>query len=168
MDKLFIIMVGGYPEGAHVEVHDIRFAIGRELRDCFPKIKAEWWGGQDRLHLDAWGALEWADGHDVVISRERPEGAGEMQLFFVNLGGYREDYFGELHENVFVVAANRNEAKVRALKMARGWISPHRDTLFDVEALVNVGEAADTKIWLVPNTEEKPFRFEARYLPKLD
>lgn len=164
-------MVGGYPPGTHVEVHDVRFVIGRALRDCFPALKAGWWGGEDRFHVDAWGALEWADGYDVVVADEPPAGAAaDKALWFVNLGGYDPAYFGELHRNVFVVAGDRAEAKKKGLALAKDWVSPHRDVAVDVDDAINVGETIEgaQRVFLVPNAEEKPFRFEARYLAKLD
>ncbi|NRA29724.1 MAG: DUF1543 domain-containing protein [Parvularculaceae bacterium] len=170
MSKLWVVVVGGYPPGAHVEVHDTRFAIGDSLAEVFSTLKEEWWGGpESRFHFDAWGVLDWTDGHDVVISEEAPEGAAsDMQLWFVNLGGYRDGVFAELHKDVFVVAPNKSEAKVRALAMtdSEGWTSPHRDALMTVEATVEVSNKLPG-IHLVPNTEERPFTFEAKYLPKV-
>ncbi|MEM1380785.1 MAG: DUF1543 domain-containing protein [Pseudomonadota bacterium] len=170
MDKLYVVIVGGYPPGAHTEIHDVRFAVGRTLKDLFPKIKAEWWGGDDRFHFDAWGALEWADGHRIVIADTAPDDARtDCALWFVNLGGYRSGHFGELHKDVFVVARTQTEAKKRALAQAKaeGWDSAHRDTLMSVEAIVDVGAAAGGRIYLVPSTEKLPFTFEAKYLPKV-
>lgn len=167
-EKLFVVIVGGYPDGAHVEVHDVRFVVGRDLPDCFDDLKAQWWGPQKRFHIDAWGVLEWADGFDVAISNgvalESP------RLWFVNLGGYLSDRFQEMHKNVFVVADTAAEAKTRALNMAPDWSSAHRDVLFDVENTIDVAStlAADFQISLTPAAEEKPFLFEARYLAKLE
>ncbi|NNU17450.1 DUF1543 domain-containing protein [Parvularcula sp. ZS-1/3] len=168
MQKLFVAMVGGYPERAHTEVHDIRFVIGRTIEDTFEALKAQWWGG-GRVHLDAWGALEWADGHDVVVSDERPEGAVDAQLWFCHLGGYRDGFFGELHSEAFVVAADKGAAKRKALSLAPEWDSPHRDTVHTVETIIDVADAAGgPKVWLVPSADEKPFAFEAKYYPIRD
>lgn len=170
MSRLWIVVVGGYPEGAHVEVHDTRFAVGETLAEVFSTLKDQWWGGPDsRFHFDAWGILEWTDGHDVVVADVAPEGAvADQKLWFVNLGGYRDGVFAELHKDVFVVASTKSEAKGRALAMAEreGWTSPHRDALMTVEAAVDVSDKL-VGIHLVPNTEEKPFAFEAKYLPKV-
>lgn len=170
MRKLFIVIVGGYPEGAHTEVHDVRFAIGEGLADIFPVLKAEWWGGDDRFHFDAWGALEWADGFDVIVADETPAGAAsDQKLWFVHLGGYTDGFFGEKHKNVFVVAGDAGAAKSKALAIARDedWSTPHRDTLFRVEDAVNISSVVGSSVHLVPCTNEKPFSFEARYLPKV-
>lgn len=170
MEKLFAVVVGGYPPGAHVEVHDVRFAIGTGIAEIFPLLKAAWWGGDDRFHVDAWGELTWCDGHDIVIGDgPEPDGAdASARLWYVQLGGYDPAVFGELHRDVFVVAPSQAEAKSRALSQAKGWAQPHRDTLTGIEAAVDVGHAIGRtrRIHLVPGAEPKPFRFEARYLPR--
>ena len=166
MQKLWVVMVGGYPKGAHTEVHDIRFAVGNRIEETFEALKAQWWGGDDRFHLDAWGALEWADGHRVIISDEKPDGASDASLWFCHLGGYRDGFFGELHSEVFVVASDKGSAKRKALALAPPWDSPHRDTQHTVETEIDVaGSLGSAKIWLVPSAEEVPFTFEAKYLP---
>ena len=166
MQKLWVVMVGGYPKGAHTEVHDIRFAVGERIEETFEALKAQWWGGDDRFHLDAWGALEWADGHRIVISEEKPEGASEGSLWFCHLGGYRDGFFGELHAEVFVVASDKGAAKRKALAQAPQWDSPHRDTQHTVETEIDVAASlGGAKIWLVPSSDEVPFTFEAKYYP---
>ena len=166
MQKLWVVLVGGYPDKAHTEVHDIRFVVGETIEDTFGALKEQWWGGTDRLHLDAWGALEWADGHRIVVSDERPEGAVDASLWFCHLGGYRDGFFGELHSEVFVVAADKGEAKRKALAMAPQWDSPHRDTQHTVETEVDVeASLGGPKIWLIPSEDEIAFSYEAKYYP---
>ena len=164
--KLFVVVVGGYPDGAHVEVHDVRFTVGHKIEDCFDDLKKQWWGDNPaRFHLDAWGPLTWADGFGVSIRQEKPE--GDFRLWFVNLGGYLPDRFEELHKNVFVVAQDKASAKKRALAMAQEWVSPHRDALLDVEMAIDINQALGEGqyIWLDPSAPEKNFEFEAYYLP---
>jgi hypothetical protein len=162
MRKLFVMVVGGYPPGSNLEVHDLRFHVAERVEDTYAALKAEWWGGEDRFHLDAYGALEWVDGHDVVVADSPPPGTSEKRLFFVHLGGYEEGFFGELHKEVFLVAGDKAEAKRRALEQAKGWQSGHRDVLREVEAAV---EVAPGGVFLVPSAEKKPFRFTAKYMP---
>ena len=163
--KLFVVIVGGDAPGAHVELHDTRFVIGETIEDCYDDLRAQWWGTPESLHLDAWGPLEWADGHGVEIV-EAPD-AGAETLWFFNLGGYDPARFDELHANLFVVGgADWREAKKRALaEAAADWVSPHKDNVFEVEKAVDVAAAARGHVRLVPGAPERPFRFEARYVP---
>lgn len=165
MEKLFAIYVGGRVEGCHVELHDMRVAVGATIEDCFDDLKAQWWGLPESLHLDAFGAFETVDGFAVEIG-DRPRDT-EAKLFFVNLGGYDPDKFAELHRNVFVVANDWRAAKKKALTLVEDWTSPHKDNVFEIETIIDIGAALapGRHIHLTPGAAEKPFRFEARYLP---
>jgi hypothetical protein len=161
--RLFAVYVGGTVPGCHVELHDMRFAVGETIEDCHEALIAEWWGSAESLHLDAWGPLEWADGHRIEIGAG---GATDMRLWFLNLGGYDPADFTELHRNLFIVAPDWRSAKARALETVRDWTSPHKDFAFEVEAAIDVAAAAaGAQIRLTPSPERVPFRFEARYVP---
>lgn len=163
-EKLFVAIVGGYVETGHVELHDVRFAVGEKIEDCYAEINAQCWAIPERWHLDAWGALEWADGHSVAIA-DAPDASGK-RLWFVNLGGYDPNEFTELHRNVFVVAADEREARRRAVAQVSEWTSPHKDVIADVETAIDVGSTLKGRhIRLTESATEKPFKFEARYMP---
>lgn len=164
--KLFSVYVGGMIEGCHVELHDVRFVIGETIEDCYDDLKAQWWGAPETLHLDAWGAIEWADGFRVEVTRA-PDGSDE-KLYLANLGGYDPEKFTELHENLFVVAKDPRAAKTRALAQIDGWRSPHRDAVLELEHVIDVAPAAARNgyhVTLTPDANEKAFQFEARYVP---
>lgn len=166
MEKLFAVYVGGMIEGCHVELHDVRFVIGERIEDCYDDLKAQWWGLSETLHLDAWGALTWADGYHIDLV-DAPQ-ADDVKLYFVNLGGYDRRLFTELHENVFVVAENPREAKQRALRRIQDWFSPHRDAVKEIETVIDVAAAtgaAQRFIRLSKDYKSEPFDFETRYVP---
>jgi hypothetical protein len=165
--KLFMFYIGGNFRNSNTELHDVRFSVGETVPDCYEDLRAQWWGDPESLHLDCWGQVAQADGHDVVLV-EQPPAAVENRLFFVNLGGYRPDQFAELHRNVLVVAPSEIAAKTRALQMVDGWSSPHKDQLFDVEKMLDVGAAiqrAGRFVRLKIAAAERPFTFECGYLP---
>lgn len=170
MLKLWAVYVGGWagkgPTEANIELHDLRFVVSETIEDAYDDLRAQWWGTPSSLHLDAWGALEHADGHDIVLKTEPASKDGD-KLYFVNLGGY-DDTFTELHQNVFVVAENDSKAKVKALKQVQHWKSPHRDHLFEIEKIMKLEEVAakhGLHIHLVPTDDVKPFAFKAKYVP---
>jgi hypothetical protein len=167
--KLFVFYIGGSMKNAHIELHDIRFCIGETLEGCFGRLRAEWWGEPDSLHLDCWGELTHADGYDIsfVKSASGDASPGADRLYFVNLGGYAPEEFTELHKNVFVVAPTESKAKVRALKTVLDWKGHHKDYSYDVERTVcldGVAASGGYRIVLTP-AAEKPFRFEQGYRP---
>lgn len=164
--KLFVFYIGGSAPNSLIELHDVRFAMGAALEDCFPSLRASWWGKPNSLHLDCWGELLSADGHDVFL-REVPQD-GEDRLWFVNLGGYDPADFTELHQNVFVVAPTASKAQVRALKQAPQWKGRHRDYVHEVENVVDVGGLFKGQGWylhLEKAENPRPFVFECGYWP---
>ena len=162
--KLFAVYVGGTVAGAHVELHDMRFVAARQIEDAYDDLRAQWWGDPKSLHLDAWGALEWADGCKVTL--DAAPGDGARRLFFVNLGGYDPAQFTELHENCFVVAEDARAARARAIERIRHWDSPHKDFVHEIETVIDVASVMrGAAIRLDPSPTPEPFLFEARYVP---
>lgn len=165
--KLFVIYIGGIHEKAFIELHDMRFVIADKIEDTYEELRKTWWGTPESLHTDAWGALEYADGHNIVL-KDHPPLDTENKLYFVNLGGYDSNEFTELHKNVFVVAPTASKAKVRALKQILDWQSHHRDYQFELENILDVSEMAKTQnlyIHLEPSDVEKKFEFTCKYNP---
>ncbi len=70
---------------------------------------------RDAVHIDAWTRVDYVDGYKVVIlPKELAGGNNGLRLFFINLGGYKQGEFEELHRKFFVVAANVSEAMKKA------------------------------------------------------
>lgn len=136
--KLFVFYIGGSTAHSLIELHDVRVCAGAVMQDTYDFIRAEWWGTPESLHLDCWGELTSADGHNIVLSG-KPSG-GADKLWFVNLGGYDPADFAEQHKNVFVVAPTQSKAKVRALKQILHWKSHHEDYSYDVEQMTSVND----------------------------
>jgi Domain of Unknown Function (DUF1543) len=167
MMKLFMAQVGGSVPNANTELHDIRFAIGATIEDCYDDLRSQWWGHPKSLHLDCWGAIEYADGYDVAVATEPPV-HDALRLFFVNLGGYDLPEFGELHRNVLIVENNAISAKAKALRSVAAWRQPHRDRLFEVETTVDIRASAGRpglSIRLTRSEAAKPFTFFCRFAP---
>ena len=138
--NLFAFYVGGKTTTSNTELHDMRFAIGRQVEDCHESLRHQWWGTPESLHIDCWTRLTHADGHSIQL---RPEKfPGPQRLFFVNLGGYDPAQFTELHRNIFIVAPDKAAAKTRALATVKQWKQPHRDTLLEVENILGLSDIA--------------------------
>lgn len=166
MEKLFVIYIGGGHERSFIELHDMRFVVAKTIEDTYGELKKSWWGKPESLHLDAWGTLHWADGHEVAI-KNVPASNEENKLYFVNLGGYDSKQFTELHKNIFVIAENDAAAKTKALQQNTDWETPHRDYQFEVEKVVSINDLISDKhfIHLIPNQIEIPFEFTCKYVP---
>ena len=111
---LYMIMLGCTPKGRFTEQHDIFFGIGSSLKELVPDMNAFWPEAKGRIHIDAWQKVTCVDGFtiEVVSKEEKPE--QEEQLFFLNLGGYKEGEFEEYHYKVLVVAKTKAEAIKKA------------------------------------------------------
>lgn len=165
--ELFIIYIGGIHEKAFIEVHDMRFVIAETIEETYDVLKKTWWGTPKSLHLDAWGALKYADGYKIEL-KEAPVEDEINKLYFVNLGGYDRKQFTEAHKNVFVVAPTASKAKVRALKQILDWESYHRDYQFEIDEVIDMSAIVDGKklnIHLTPCDTEEAFEFTCKYLP---
>ena len=165
--KLFMFYVGGDCANSNVELHDVRFSVGETPEDCRDDLRKQWWGDPKSLHLDCWGEVEQADGYDVAITPVVSEG-GMDKLFFVNLGGYDPQEFGELHNNILLVAANARAATAKALTRIKSWALPHKDNVFEVEKAVDVTAMMSRygcALTLIKASREKPFRFTCDYVP---
>jgi hypothetical protein len=83
--------------------------------------------------------VDQADGFDITLCVARSE-ESKMKLFFLNLGGYDPGNFGELHENLLLVATDVRTAMTRSLKRMRRWSSAHRDKAFEVEKSLTISD----------------------------
>lgn len=164
---LFIVYIGGSHKQSLIELHDMRFVIGNSIEDTYNLLRQSWWGIPKSLHIDAWGCLNYADGHQISISEQPPE-EGARKLYFLNLGGYDNQEFTELHKNLFVVATDPKEARQKALKYVREWRSPHKDFMYEVDSVLDLNRAIEEQkhyIHLKETNEETPFEFTCRYIP---
>lgn len=167
MNKLFAIYIGGAHEKSLIELHDMRFVVAETIEHTYPALKQSWWGTPESLHLDAWGALHHVDGYDIHL-KNQPAVSAQQQLYFLNLGGYDQKQFTELHKNIFVVAENDRAAKTKALQQAADWEVPHKDYQFEIEKIVSVDNLlADENffIHLTPSQRAIPFEFTCMYVP---
>jgi Domain of Unknown Function (DUF1543) len=164
---LFVIYIGTSHPNAFIELHDMRFVIAHSIEETYPALRKSWWGIPSSLHIDAWGILDYADGHRIQISKDKPEEGGNT-LFFVNLGGYSQKEFTELHKNIFITASDPIEAKQKAVQQIQRWESAHRDYLYELDTLVDMNLIAQTDgyyIHLIKQDAIKPFTFTCSYNP---
>jgi Domain of Unknown Function (DUF1543) len=117
--RLFAVMLGGNPTGAGVEIHDVVFTVGPTIEATPEQMLAAWFADGKAPHMDSWMELDVVDGARIILTTENSPPAA-LDLWHVNLGYYETGNasFIEGHENLFVVAANADEAKARAKRLA--------------------------------------------------
>lgn len=104
-----MLLVGCLPAGRNIEQHDIFFGIGHSVKDLLPDVIAFWPEASGELHIDAWREVTHVDGFSVMCVSE-PVPVGSTQLFFINLGGYKQAEFEEFHYKMIVAALDKGEA----------------------------------------------------------
>lgn len=114
MLKLFAVVLGGRANGCNIELHDVVFIVANNIEDSYPLLINKWFGIAKGLHMDSFVELQYVDGYEISVSTK--PFPNEATLFFVNMGGYKKDYFGEVHMMDFFVCQTREEAVQKAKK----------------------------------------------------
>ncbi len=151
--KLFAVLLGGRPDGCTVEQHNVFFGVAHALENLYPSIKC-FWNAAPKIHIDAYVQIEQVGDYNITPIKKTKTGEtgrGDKKLFFVNLGGYQEGEFEEVHKKLFVIATDQ-VAAVNAAKsdlffqkgMREGKATPHIDDKlaleeFDEDAPIDVG-----------------------------
>jgi len=118
MPKLFMVLLGCTPAGRNIEQHDVFFGIGETIHQLIPDINV-FWPGANKLHMDGWREITKVDGHKVeIVSKDETVPASSLRLFFLNLGGYKENEFEEFHYKIVLAATDKAEAINRAKQTA--------------------------------------------------
>jgi hypothetical protein len=118
MPKLFMLLIGCSPTDRNIEQHDVFFGIGEEIKDLIPNVKV-FWPGENKLHFDAWREVTNVDGHLVqIVSKNDNKQNSSYKLFFINLGGYKQNEFEEFHYKMIIAANDKGEAINKAKQTA--------------------------------------------------
>lgn len=107
-------MLGCRPEGRYTEQHDIFFGIGTSLKELIPNMKKFWPEAKGRIHIDAWREVTSVDNYSIEIVSKGNAKNSEANLFFINLGGYKENEFEEYHYKILTVGTSLSEASKKA------------------------------------------------------
>ena len=143
--ELFMVVIGGKPEGRFTEQHDVFFGIADELKDLVPAMNEFWPALEGRMHIDSWRKVSKVTGYKIQIVEKGPQTDGNFKkLFFVNLGGYKPNDMEEYHYKQLVVADDLAEA-TRVAKDTVFWNhheSSHIDDKYGID-VDNIYEVSD-------------------------
>ena len=162
--KLFAVFLGGRADKCNIELHDVVFTCAETIQDSYKDLLSKWFGGLNRLHIDSWVELNYIDGYKIELSKSKPD--SEKKLFYINLGGYDENKFEELHESMFLVGDNKNLIKRRAKEsLLLGYDQVHTDDLYDVDDCIEINKVSDFYIVLKKSTKSQNLEFNNGYHP---
>ena len=120
--KLYMLLLGCKPPGRNTEQHDIFFGIANNLKDLVPAINKAWPEAKNKIHIDAWREVNFVDGFEVKVFKKTEQGdpslAQKKRLFFLNLGGYKENEFEEYHYKILTACENKSAAIKRSKESA--------------------------------------------------
>ncbi len=146
---LFVVMLGGKHPRAKIEVHDVVFAVADTLEAAYPQLRADWFGSPKGVHIDSWMAVEGVDGWKIELSHLAPA-AGAHHLYFINLGGYEANSFGEAHHYLLVVARSKQEAMNKGKQHTLcQWSQAHTDGVLDIDDCLPIDLVSGRYIHLV-------------------
>ena len=134
--RLFLVVLGGRMEKCHIEVHDVRWVVGKTIEETIPDLKKQWWGLRKGLHIDSYREIKEVDGYKISINqyfKEHAETNKLEKLWFVNMGAYKKGNMAEQHEFGLIVATSFMSAKTKARrKWLQGMEQLHKDDLYQV------------------------------------
>ena len=151
--KLFAVYLGGRAPKGNTELHDVVFVTGKAIEDTYVQLLDKWFGAPKGLHLDSWMELDVVDGHRISLGPSKVQSG--RQLYFVNLGAYRDGEFSEIHANKFLVAGSVAEAKSRGkAELLAGWPGRvHTDDVYEVDDCIELGKVDGWHVVLTPTGE---------------
>ncbi len=116
VNNLYFFLLGSKPLGRHTEQHDVFFTISSSVPASVDELIASWPEAGDSLHVDGWREINYVDGYRIDITERTAETSGKssLNLFFINLGGYKKNELEEFHYKMIVVAKDKGEAIMQA------------------------------------------------------
>ena len=110
MPTLYMLLIGATPPERNIEQHDVFFGIGDSIKDLVPDVVA-FWPGNNKLHFDAWREVTSVNGYKVeIILKNESKQNSPFKLFFINLGGYKQNEFEEFHYKMVIAAVDKAAA----------------------------------------------------------
>lgn len=149
-NKLYAVVLGGEAEKSNTELHDVVFAAGRTIEDCYFQLLEKWFGLPEKMHIDSYMELDVVDGFEISL-KDEPSKDRDKKLFFINLGAYKQGDFMEHHANTFLVGKLATEIKKRAKeKLLNGFDEVHKDDLYEVDDMIAIEEFEGLHVHLTP------------------
>lgn len=118
--KLFMVLVGCKPKARHTEQHDVFFGIATSMKALLPQVLDFWPEAEGDLHIDAWRKVTRVGTQtiNVVDRRNTAVETPSHQLYFINLGGYKQNEFEEFHYKLLVASPDKSAAIKEAKQTA--------------------------------------------------
>ena len=117
-----------------------------------------WPGAKGNMHIDGWRVVSRVNGHEIaVIPVSEKPASQNQQLFFINLGGYKENEFEEFHYKL-IAAAPDKAAAIREAKQTAFFKHTHfegANSHIDDKYGVDVDDIYEIEEILSPETKQQ-------------
>ena len=107
--KLCMVLLGASQKGRLIEQDDIFFGIGSSIEDLKKDMHAFWPDARE-FHIDSWREVTRVGDYSVTIIPKTETIPGDEKLFFLNLGGYKQNEMEEYHYKILAVAPTMGDA----------------------------------------------------------
>ncbi len=161
--KLFAVYLGGHCDRAFIEVHDVVFIVAKNVESALPELKNKWFGQKEKVHVDSWVHLSQVDGYDISLENRATQ--GKEKLYFLNIGFYRDEFFGEEHRFVFLVGKTLSEVRNRAKIVLKKEMLVHVDNSVEIDGLIQIIAVDGRNISLTPAVKKTSLVFNQTYWP---
>ena len=112
--------------------------MGETLEDTIPQLRAAWWGTPQSLHIDGYAELTHVDGRPIRVVSGPAAAGPRLALWFINVGGYTPELFGEQHHYLFMIGTEKSEVWTRARALSPEWTGRHKDNFTAIDDILEV------------------------------
>lgn len=113
-----MIMMGCNIVGRVTEQHDIYFGVATKVKDLSAQLAVFWPEAAGKFHIDAWREVTVVENYLIEVVERTQENSNKLNLYFLNLGGYKAGNFDEYHFKMLTVASNISTAVKSAKESA--------------------------------------------------
>ena len=157
-----MIMLGATPKGRLTEQHDIFFGIGASLKELLPDMISFWPEANGKIHIDFWREVTFVDGYSIEVASKENIIESSEKLFFLNLGGYKENEFEEYHYKLLSVSKDIAQATKKSKQTAffkhcsyKSEFSKGGNSHIDDKYGIDIDDAFNIQDILAPHYKEK-------------
>ena len=132
-----MVIVGSNPPNRFTEQHDVFFGIATSIAELKEAIYDFWTEAGERIHIDSYRKVFKVDNYiiKVIDKNESTTHGSDLNLYFLNLGGYKPLDMEEYHYKQLVVATSMDEAIAVAEQntFSKHHENPHVDNKYGID-----------------------------------
>lgn len=136
MMNLYMVILGCNLPNRHIEQHDVFFNVGTDLLSLKQSMYDFWPEAGEKLHIDSYRAVSRVGNYEIkIVDRGNWDTQNELNLYFLNLGGYKPNDMEEYHYKQLVVAKSIEEAIATATENTfyKHHSEPHVDNKYGMD-----------------------------------